>query len=168
MSTFKRYFPREALPALPTRFLPGVAFKVMAAAVLLAGAAGVATHAHADNLYWSVGVGSPGVSVGITNGWPGPVSVQPAPVYVQPAPVYLRPSPVLCSPLPWPPSITRQCRCTNRVGSRPVMRMAGTKTEATVTMGTEMASAAMTTNAKATATDRGASCQGLGGSGGRA
>ena len=99
MSTFKRYFPREALPALPTRFLPGVAFKVMAAAVLLAGAAGVATHAHADNLYWSVGVGSPGVSVGITNGWPGPVYVQPAPVYVQPAPVYLRPSPVFVQPV---------------------------------------------------------------------
>ena len=99
MSTFKRHFLREALPALPTRFLPGVAFKVMAAAVLLAGAAGVATHAHADNLYWSVGVGSPGVSVGITNGWPGPVYVQPAPVYVQPAPVYLRPSPVFVQPV---------------------------------------------------------------------
>lgn len=99
MSTFKRHFLREALPALPTRFLPGVAFKVMAAAVLLAGAAGVATHAHADNLYWSVGVGSPGVSVGITNGWPGPVYVQPAPVYVQPAPVYLRPSPIFVQPV---------------------------------------------------------------------
>ena len=91
MSTFKRYFPREALPALPIRLLSGVAFKVMAAAVLLAGAAGVATRAHADNLYWSGGVGSPGVSVGITNGWPGPVYVQPAPVYLRPSPVFVQP-----------------------------------------------------------------------------
>ena len=99
MSTFKRHSQSTALPAWPTRLSPGLAFKVMAAAVLLVGAAGVATRAHADNLYWSVGVGSPGVSVGITNGWPGPVYVQPAPVYVQPAPVYLRPSPVFVQPV---------------------------------------------------------------------
>ncbi len=99
MSTFKRHFQSTALPAWPTRLSPGLAFKVMAAAVLLVGAAGVATRAHADNLYWSVGVGSPGVSVGITNGWPGPVYVQPAPVYVHPAPVYLRPVTVFVQPV---------------------------------------------------------------------
>ena len=99
MNTFKRHSQSTALPALPTRLLPGLAFKVMAAAVLLVGAAGVATRAHADNLYWSVGVGSPGVSVGITNGWPGPVYVQPAPVYVHLAPVYLRPAPVFVQPV---------------------------------------------------------------------
>ena len=91
MNTFKRHSQSTAMPALPTRRLPGLAFKVMAAAVLLVGAAGVATRAHADNLYWSVGVGSPGVSVGITNGWPGPVYVQPvavAPIYYQTVPVY--------------------------------------------------------------------------------
>jgi hypothetical protein len=99
MNTFKRHSQSTALPALPTRHLTGLAFKLMAAAVLLVGAAGVATRAHADNLYWSVGVGSPGVSVGISNGWPGPVYVQPAPVYVHPAPVYLRPVPVFVQPV---------------------------------------------------------------------
>ncbi len=89
MNTFKRHTQSTALPALPTRHLTGLAFKLMAAAVLLVGAAGVATRAHADNLYWSVGVGSPGVSVGITHGWPGPVYVQPvAPIYYQAVPVY--------------------------------------------------------------------------------
>lgn len=99
MSTFKRHFPSQAKPALPTRRAPSLAFKLMAAAVLLVGAAGVATRAHADNLVWSVGVSSPGVSVGITNGWPGPVLVQSAPVYMHPAPVYLRPSPVFVRPV---------------------------------------------------------------------
>jgi hypothetical protein len=100
MNTFKRHSQSKALPALPTRLLPGLAFKAMAATVLLIGAAGVATRAHADNLYWSVGIGSPGVSVGITNGWPGSVYAQPAPVYVQPAPVYMHPAPVYLRPAP--------------------------------------------------------------------
>ena len=49
--------------------------------------------AHArDNVIWSVGVASPGVSIGLSNA--APVYVQPAPVYVQPAPVYVQPAPV--------------------------------------------------------------------------
>ena len=99
MHTFKRHFTGNFLPASPTRLLSGLAVKLMAASALLVGAAGVATRAHADNLYWSVGVGSPGVSVGITNGWPGPVYVQPATVYVHLAPVYLRPAPVFVQPV---------------------------------------------------------------------
>ncbi len=56
-----------------------------------------------DNVYWSVGVGSPGVGVNMGNAYPvysqpQPVYVQPQPVYVQPAPVYYQPPPVYVQP----------------------------------------------------------------------
>ncbi|WP_296871700.1 hypothetical protein [Tibeticola sp.] len=58
--------------------------------------------AHArDNVIWSVGVASPGVSIGLSNA--APVYVQPAPVYVQPAPVYVQPAPVVVRPVPVQP-----------------------------------------------------------------
>ena len=72
----------------------GLVARVMAFTVLLAGAAGFAANARADNVYWSVGVASPGVSIGVSSGWPGPVYVQSAPVYVRPAPVWVQPMPV--------------------------------------------------------------------------
>ena len=77
-----------------------------AAAALALAAMGFASSAQArDNVYWSVGVGSPGVSVNVGNGFPVyveplPVYIQPRPVYVQPAPVYYRPAPVYVEPLP--------------------------------------------------------------------
>src|SRR5437899_10473126 len=50
-----------------------------------------------DDVFWSVGVGSPGVAVNVGNAFPvyapAPVYVQPAPVYIQPAPVYVQPRP---------------------------------------------------------------------------
>lgn len=59
---------------------------------------GTASVAHAGNVFWSVGIASPGVHVGVANApvyqKPVPVYVQPAPVYVQPAPIYYRPAPV--------------------------------------------------------------------------
>lgn len=74
-------------------------------AALTAGAAGLAQAR--DNIYWSIGVHSPGVSVGVANaapvvsypryaypsyGYPvygaQPVVVVPRPVVVHPAPVY--------------------------------------------------------------------------------
>lgn len=74
----------------------------LAMAALAAGAWGLsamATQAQArDDVYWSIGVNSPGVSVGVSNA--PPVYVQPAPVYVQPAPVYVRPRPVYVQPAP--------------------------------------------------------------------
>lgn len=71
----------------------------MAAAVLVMGAIGYAGNAQArDNVYWSVGVGSPGVSVNLGNA--APVYVQPAPIYYQPAPVYVRPAPIYYQPAP--------------------------------------------------------------------
>lgn len=48
--------------------------------------------AKASDVYWSVGVQSPGVQLGVSNAPPAPVYVQrPRPVYVQPAPVVVYP-----------------------------------------------------------------------------
>jgi hypothetical protein len=74
------------------------------AAVLALAAMGFASAAHArDNVAFSVGVGVPGVQVGVTNAYPvytqqRPVYVQPRPVYVQPQPVYVQPAPVYYQP----------------------------------------------------------------------
>jgi len=70
-----------------------------ASAALAVVAMGFAGAAQArDNVYWSVGVGSPGVSVNVGNAQP--VYAQPAPVYYQPAPVYMQPAPVYYQPRP--------------------------------------------------------------------
>ena len=58
-----------------------------------------------DNVYWSVGVGSPGVEVNVANAFPvytqpQAVYVQPQPVYVQPQPVYIQRPPVYVQPQP--------------------------------------------------------------------
>ena len=81
---------------------------VRAAAVATLGAAALAAAGAAqarDNVFWSVGLASPGVQVGVSNGQQfygqvAPVYVQPAPVYVQPAPVYVQPAPVYYRPAP--------------------------------------------------------------------
>lgn len=71
---------------------------------LVAGAAallGAASAVRADDVYWSVGVHSPGVSVGVSNAppprvyYPRPVVVYPQPVYAQP--IY-HPRPVVVYP----------------------------------------------------------------------
>lgn len=70
-----------------------------AVATLAVAAMGFAGSAQArDDVFWSVGVGSPGVAVNVGNGFP--VYSQPAPVYVQPAPVYVQPAPVYYQPRP--------------------------------------------------------------------
>lgn len=76
----------------------------IAGAIALA-SLGTASVAHAGNVFWSVGIASPGVQVGVANAppvyhQPAPVYVQPAPVYVQPAPVYYQPAPVYYRPAP--------------------------------------------------------------------
>ena len=64
-----------------------------AVATLALAAVGFAGAAQArDNLSFSLGIGVPGVQVGVTNAYP--VYSQPAPVYYQPAPVYYQPRPV--------------------------------------------------------------------------
>ena len=51
-----------------------------------------------DNVYWSVGVGAPGVAVNVGNA--GPVYMQAAPVYIEPEPIYYEPRPVYVRPAP--------------------------------------------------------------------
>lgn len=53
-----------------------------------------ASTAHAADVYWSVGVQSPGVQLGVSNAPPAPVYVhrpRPQAVYVQPTPVVVYP-----------------------------------------------------------------------------
>jgi hypothetical protein len=64
------------------------------------------SQARASEVYWSVGVHSPGVQLGVSNAPPRPVYVQrPSRVYVQPAPVVVYPGyrhvrPVVVVPAP--------------------------------------------------------------------
>ena len=59
-------------------------------------ALGASTTALAGGVYWSVGLSSPGVQLGVFN--PQPVYVQPQAVYVQPQPYYAQPRPVYVQP----------------------------------------------------------------------
>ncbi|MDD2547467.1 MAG: hypothetical protein PHI55_14465 [Burkholderiaceae bacterium] len=74
------------------RFLSAWAATAGVALALLAGSSA----AQARDVYWSVGVNSPGVSVGFANGYP--VVVANAPVYGVPAPAYYAPPPVAYAP----------------------------------------------------------------------
>jgi hypothetical protein len=76
-----------------------------AMATLAVAAIGFAGSAQArENVYWSVGVGTPGAVVNVGNVGSvyqqQPVYVQPQPVYVQPAPVYYQQRPVFVRPQP--------------------------------------------------------------------
>ena len=78
-----------------------------ATAALAMAAMGFACSAEArGDVQFSVGVGLPGISVGVSNaypvygGHPQPVYVEPAPVYVQPRPVYVQPAPIYYAPPP--------------------------------------------------------------------
>ncbi len=70
----------------------------LAAVSLVAGAWALSTaasQAHARDVYWSVGVNSPGVSIGASN---APVVVQPAPVYYHRPPAVVYGPPVVYAP----------------------------------------------------------------------
>jgi hypothetical protein len=67
-----------------------VASAVATLAVVAIGFAGAAQAR--DNVYWSVGVGTPGAVVNVGN--VGSVYQQLQPIYVQPQPVYVQPVPV--------------------------------------------------------------------------
>lgn len=77
------------------------------AATLVLAALGFAGSAHArDNVAFSVGIGVPGVQVGVSNAYPvytqpQVIYTQPQPVYLQPAPVYVQPQPVYVQPRPY-------------------------------------------------------------------
>ncbi|MGE0100497.1 MAG: hypothetical protein AB7S86_19325 [Hydrogenophaga sp.] len=79
-------------------------------ATLAAGAwalSGIGTQAQArgNDVYWSIGVNSPGVAVGVSNAppvyyAPRPVYHAPRPIYYAPPPVYYAPPPVYYAPRP--------------------------------------------------------------------
>ena len=81
--------------------------KTLAASACLAalalGASGAA-QAHGDNIYWSIGMSSPGVQVGVASAPPMvmyPPTYPVYPVYVAPRPVvYMPPAPVYYGPPP--------------------------------------------------------------------
>lgn len=54
------------------------------------------TAALAGDVYWSVGLSSPGVQLGVFS--PQPVYVQPQPYYAQPQPYYVQTQPVYSQP----------------------------------------------------------------------
>jgi hypothetical protein len=71
---------------------------VAALSVALAALGSVGVAQAGDNVFWSVGMSSPGIQVGVANAVPvvqqmyvprQPVYMAPQPVYVQPAPVYM-------------------------------------------------------------------------------
>lgn len=102
MKTFK---PTIRLPS--TGFRARTVAKVMAAAALLIGVAAYSTSAQANNVDWSIGLGSPGVTIGMTNARPLPVYVQPQPyhgqrgsVFVHPGAVYSQQVPIYVQPRP--------------------------------------------------------------------
>lgn len=72
------------------------ASSLVAAALAFAGL-GLAGAAQADNVYWSVGVSSPGVQLGVANA--PPMVMMPQPVYMQAQPVYMQ-QPVYVAPRP--------------------------------------------------------------------
>lgn len=87
---------------LPSRsaFLAGATATLALAALVFADSAQAR-----DNVYWSVGLGAPGVSLNIGNagaayGYAQPVYYEPEPIYYQPRPVYVRPAPIYVQPLP--------------------------------------------------------------------
>ena len=67
---------------------------------------GLTSAAHANDVYWNIGLSSPGVQVGVGSGGHPyvinpPVYVQPYPVYQQAYPVYGQPYPVVVAPRPF-------------------------------------------------------------------
>jgi len=89
----KEKFMKTAIKANRSVVVAGAAATLAIAAMGFAGAAQAR-----DDVFWSVGVGTPGVSLNVGNA--GPVYVQPAPVYYQPQPVYVQPAPVYYQPQP--------------------------------------------------------------------
>src|SRR5450830_683097 len=89
----KEKFMKTAIKANRSVVVAGAAATLAIAAMGFAGAAQAR-----DNVFWSVGVGTPGMAVNVGN--VGSVYVQPQPVYVQPAPVYYQPEPVFVRPAP--------------------------------------------------------------------
>lgn len=90
---FKEKLMKTAIKSTRSVILAGAAAALALAAMGFAGAAQAR-----ENVFWSVGVSTPGVGVNVGN--VGSVYVQPQPVYIQPQPVYVEPAPVYYQPAP--------------------------------------------------------------------
>lgn len=81
----------------------GLTIATLAAGAWALSAVGSQAHARGD-VQWSVGVNTPGVAVGVSNGpsyyGPPPVYYAPPPAYYAPRPVYYGPPPVYYAPRP--------------------------------------------------------------------
>jgi hypothetical protein len=99
---------KDAMLATRSGLMAGCAALVVVAAMGFAGAAQAR-----DNVSFSVGIGVPGVVLGVNNAYPvysqpvytqpvyaQPVYVQPQPVYIQPRRVYVQPAHVYVQPAP--------------------------------------------------------------------
>ena len=75
-----------------SRWVAGLAATLAFAAMAFAGAAQAR-----DNISLSLGIATPGLSVGISNGYQ-PRYYEPRAVYVQPAPIYVQPRPIYYGP----------------------------------------------------------------------
>ncbi len=80
------------------------AFARVAAGALALAALGMTAAAQAGDVYWSIGLSSPGVQVGVANAPPvivhQPVYSRPYPVYRETYPVYWQPPVVYVAPRP--------------------------------------------------------------------
>jgi hypothetical protein len=82
------------------------ASSLVAAFILALAGLGLTAAAHANDVYWSIGLSSPGIQVGVGGGARPyvinpPVYVQPYPVYGQAYPVHGQPYPVVVAPRPF-------------------------------------------------------------------
>jgi hypothetical protein len=78
-----------------TKFSVSTLASVACVAALTLGASGAAQAQ--DDIFWSIGMASPGVRIGISN---APAVVVQPPIYVQPRPYYVVPRPVVYMPPP--------------------------------------------------------------------
>ena len=72
------------------------ASSLVAVGALALAALGMASSAQAGDVFWSIGVNSPGLQVGVANG--APMVLVQQPVYIQPYPVYREPRVVYRQP----------------------------------------------------------------------
>lgn len=70
----------------------GLTIVTLAAGAWALSGIGTQAQARGNDVYWSIGVNSPGVAVGVSNA--PPVYYEPRPVYYEPRPVYRAPRPI--------------------------------------------------------------------------
>lgn len=88
--------PLSAHWARTSAWARGLSLVALAASAWALSTAASQAHARDNNISWSIGLSSPGVAVGVTN---GPVYVERYPVYEERYPVYVERRPVYQRPI---------------------------------------------------------------------